>query len=744
MRALFLQNTLIGRSSMQTERQNAIKGLETLISILSNTELPISEEDRKEKTSQLEQGKLIVQNRKYHVTTLGIFSTGKSTMINAMIGGTYLPSADNPTTARIVEIRPSKDMFVVLQSEKPPTDRELAVAEKFLSQLGYGVGENGNIRVLTEKVLDSTGIDGDKVRGFVITGTSERPMRKEDVCKILTFLGAETRKVALDMEDLVMKLKKAFTDIVVGLPVCEWMSDIVLTDAPGTGSIVEAHETVINKIIPESQLVLHVVDSERVGESTDKLFSERIANFQHRKIFYVMNKIDRMSREGCEEAQMEMKKMIPSGTAESCAPEVLQVSALCALLAMELESGSTSIEEIMNNRKLSLAYLYADERFSKGTKEQQRKILHDELWTKSNFTEFQDRVSAYLRRENKQLAIVEDAWSLIRGLTSDIKTALENACAILSSNTRVLDLEGVFEENQKEREELKKIADRALKEYDLEIKGGIGDENHVYDGASKAIRASFENSQENLRIELRNWLGDHYDGICKNQDEMRVWIRTRIERAVTAARNIASEHAEKAVARLKMKIVDVLREARDLSLVPVNKTDGVNASNWDTSIALLGLGVIGGGTLAGAGTGAGIGAAIGSVVPGAGTALGAAIGAGTGAVAGLVTGSVWMSKKSQQKRIDKIVSQVDESVRTWFFEVPGASYNEVVTRDFIKQCDCFRNDIQKKIDLRFDELGKREKAILNEISASKDERARKMTMYSNLLKECDALIKEAC
>ena len=105
---------------MLVEREEVLNGLEELGSILANADLPISDEDKKSKLAQIEQGKTIVKNKKYHVTALGVFSTGKSTLINSMIGEDYLPAADHPTTARITEIRPAEKAFVILHAEDTP------------------------------------------------------------------------------------------------------------------------------------------------------------------------------------------------------------------------------------------------------------------------------------------------------------------------------------------------------------------------------------------------------------------------------------------------------------------------------------------------------------------------------------------------------------------------------------------------------------------------------------------------
>ena len=52
-------------------------------------------------------------------------------------------------------------------------------------------------------------------------------------------------------------------------------------------------------------------------------------------------------------------------------------------------------------------------------------------------------------------------------------------------------------------------------------------------------------------------------------------------------------------------------------------------------------------------------------------------------------------------------------------------------------------DLQKKIDKRFKELDKREDVIISEISSSKEEKERKMGVYTELSGQCSKLIKKA-
>jgi hypothetical protein len=267
------------------------------------------------------------------------------------------------------------------------------------------------------------------------------------------------------------------------------------------------------------------------------------------------------------------------------------------------------------------------------------------------------------------MAIVEDAWKLVLGLAADIKSALDESLKVLLSDTKISDLEREKNENESKRKELKKAADRALGEYKIEIEGGVSKATgKIYDGITDDIKKSLKDSQTKIEINLTKWLYSHYESISKNPKEMTLYIQREIENAISEARNVAESQATTAVAHLTSELSDILREARDLSLIPGNGSNKTENPDVDTSIALLGSGIVGGGTAAGAATGAGIGAAIGSVVPGAGTALGAGIGAGVGALAGLISGGIYLSKKEKKLRIDKIVEQVKQSVQKISFD----------------------------------------------------------------------------
>ncbi|MGN0867204.1 MAG: dynamin family protein [Oligosphaeraceae bacterium] len=734
---------------MLGERQEITQKLQDLITVLSDGEIPISEADRTDKIKQLEQCKRIVLNKKYHVTTLGIFSTGKSTLINSMIGGNYLPAADHPTTARITEIRPSTDAFVILQADKSPREKELDIARKFLTKIGYDASKKGKVLLQSKMIFDSATADSDIVNGIVISGTNSRPLKAEDIHQILACLVTEEAKQDDATEKLINQLKMYFKDIIIGLPVAEWMSDIVLTDAPGTGSVVDAHDTIINKIIPESQLVLHIVDAERIGDSTDKLFAERIANFQHRKIFYIMNKIDRMTDNGCDDAEDELKKTLPSETTKGCTPEIIRVSALSAFLAIQLKAGLVSIKDIMENRKLSMGYLYGQEKFCDGTEEQKKRILYEELWGKSHFTDFEDRVATYLRKENKQMAIIEDAINLVRGFASDVKSALDEAIRLLSSDTKIGELEKEKYDNAEKRKKLKEAADRSLAEYKIRIEGGMSTVTcKSYNGVAEEIKTSLEQSKRDIEVDLSDWLVSNYDSISNNPKKVEQYIQSRIENSVTKARNVAESQVIAAIADLKTEIVDILREARDLSLMPAGSGRRTLIPDLDTSIDLQriefgsGLALIG----------AGLAAALGSVIPGVGTTLGAGIGAGVGAIVGVIT-SIFCPDWKKKKR-DKIIAQVNSNVQKLFFDGGRIGegekiieikkpYYALIRDDLSDQCNKFRNDLQKKLEHRFNELNERDNVLVNEIARTKTRREEKISKYIKIEKKCSCILNSS-
>ena len=69
------------------------------------------------------------------------------------------------------------------------------------------------------------------------------------------------------------------------------LKEISIVDTPGTNAIIREHETITNKFIPRSDLVLFVTSSDRPLSESERTFLQSIRDWG-KKLVIVLNKID--------------------------------------------------------------------------------------------------------------------------------------------------------------------------------------------------------------------------------------------------------------------------------------------------------------------------------------------------------------------------------------------------------------------------------------------------------------------
>lgn len=89
---------------MSIDREAIISKLEDARSYIGKPELLMSDDEKQNLNNEINRGIRYAKYGRYHVTALGVFSTGKSTLLNAMLEEELLPSADMPVTAITTEI----------------------------------------------------------------------------------------------------------------------------------------------------------------------------------------------------------------------------------------------------------------------------------------------------------------------------------------------------------------------------------------------------------------------------------------------------------------------------------------------------------------------------------------------------------------------------------------------------------------------------------------------------------------
>lgn len=93
---------------------------------------------------------------KTSVAFLGEFSSGKTTLVNALLRKQFLPSFDKPTTAIITEItRGDENYFSIVEK----MNGSLSVQEIEVSQIAEEVQKGGNNRILKVEIKDSELLD---------------------------------------------------------------------------------------------------------------------------------------------------------------------------------------------------------------------------------------------------------------------------------------------------------------------------------------------------------------------------------------------------------------------------------------------------------------------------------------------------------------------------------------------------------------------------------------------------------
>ncbi|MEL0538736.1 dynamin family protein [Staphylococcus debuckii] len=198
------------------------------------------------------------------IGVFGTFSAGKSSLINALLGDTYLVSSPNPTTAATTELSYGDSSAITLKKE-----------EQLLAELN--------------QLVESQQFHFDSLNDFKATDTTalKNSLKKEQ----LAFVNAVKSHVDLyqDMienglthdinQDEVKKWSAedayaAFVETVhLKLPI-EWLKNKIIVDSLGLYSNNQRHSNETEKILTSSDLILYVSYFNHSFTDNDKAFIE--------------------------------------------------------------------------------------------------------------------------------------------------------------------------------------------------------------------------------------------------------------------------------------------------------------------------------------------------------------------------------------------------------------------------------------------------------------------------------------
>lgn len=349
---IFKKNTNeIKMTPLNSKRGEIIQPLEGLRGLVKRPGNGLEDSRAKDMERSIDSVQRSICYDRYRVTVFGAFSAGKSTLLNALIGSDYLPSADLPTTNVTTEIFRSEQFYVFMPNCDITKAQAIALQEEVSTEIPGGT------------FLESLERDGQTISGV---GVAFQPNNSKEFRKVIEQLADQQSCHETGLPKFKKRIKDGSSTVLqLGIPnLPEWLGEITLTDAPGAGSVYKGHESIIDDIIPKTQLVLFVVESPKAGSSVDEWLCNRIMNSYRRKVFFVLNKIDQQNDDEIDDALAELKEHIPPSRAGSDGeppppkPEFLKCSALCETVANRLSDGSATIANLIDNKTFHFKVIF--------------------------------------------------------------------------------------------------------------------------------------------------------------------------------------------------------------------------------------------------------------------------------------------------------------------------------------------------------------------------------------------------
>ena len=389
-------------------RSWAFGALDDLQAFLDNVDF---EGDADEERSAVDDKRVELKEGKYRVVFLGPFNVGKSALINAFLGDAYLPTVLEECTTRITHVVKSDETRIVLRLTDGVADDEVDA----LSRLIDTCGVTANIW---------PGEDRCEVMMAYPNGAPR------DVLKSLQALVT----VSADEDFPQLKsLRGKLDEILLQVPTDLLEDDIAFVDTPGVHSISETGERIAESVIPNSHLVVYLMDSQSAGNQQSRSFVEGMVKARNRKVFFVINKSDQLNPEEIDLTGRRgpAKDLLRSLSGIVTDPELFFVSSLYALIAAQLGQGTITLDDLDANNKIKIPF---------GV---QRGLLKSEnpeagfaahLLGQSSITALKDRLLDYLYRENREGAIVESvcrfiddrAWAYARPMAIKLEMARDH------------------------------------------------------------------------------------------------------------------------------------------------------------------------------------------------------------------------------------------------------------------------------------------------------------------------------
>ncbi len=302
------------------------KGLLSNLQYLTEGEIPAAEaKDLYVETKRELQTKVLdLEKKEYRIAFVGGFNSGKSTLINAMLGDYFLPEASKALTAVPTYIKKSvsqEDEFIVHYLSKDEVFRikrlyRTALAEDLGDASAVNLGDEGLIDEFEKRIKFSrdegmaSHLDVKLLEHYKKVLLHERNMR-DKIGESPVLVQCNKEKAFMLIKD---ELEAAFIEkIEIRLKTLDVPEDVVIVDLPGVSVHNPRHREVTLEFIKRSaHAIVLVLSAKRILDKDENLilkgFMGSNINIQN-KFFWVINQWDLVTDLDKKDVEADFEEM---------------------------------------------------------------------------------------------------------------------------------------------------------------------------------------------------------------------------------------------------------------------------------------------------------------------------------------------------------------------------------------------------------------------------------------------------
>ncbi len=638
-----------------------------------------------------------LEDGKYRVVFLGTFNVGKSTAINAFLGGAYLPMDVEECTSQLTFIQRGDRPELTLTLTDALAENERKALEGLLGEIPAKLEPSEDGRLLT------------------ISYYSDRPDAVRHSLEPLVTVMADEEYPHL------APLRAKIEELNIRVPASILAEDIVFVDTPGVHTVSETRQEISYGVIERSHLVISFVDSGFAGNIHDLNFVKRIIKWRGRRVFFVLNKADKLETDeidvrgarGPARSLLQAFKRhdIPEDS------EVFFLSGYRALRAQQLDQGHITVEEITRDNKISIPTSIA-QRITESDNPQ--RDLSAYLTGQGRLPQLKDRLLNYLLNENKAGAVIETAARFLWERSDEYAATMENELNLAKDPGKFSELRANRDLLTAKLEEIRMKAERVLSRYTARSKGGEYD-GEEFAGYESGFLAGMNepNIERQVIMPLLDWL--RKDANLKEArrnkfKNLTFQMEHQVDEFVSSVMAELNQEIDAAETEARQAIAEQLGQVRGLrlSMTEPGALETVTlATSMTGSYVAFGTG--------GAAVGAGVGFAVGSILPGLGNAIGAGIGGLIGALTGLLARLAW-SEERWLKKLEPIIQENTHKMLLHGGEDNQGNRTTPILESVIdylgRRADSFQDAVQEELDAaigavqkEYDDLLAREEEI---------------------------------